>query len=408
MGTPVNLYNKISPKFRIKCVTNKPNLNLLLGHNRYATQGDILEETSHPFEFENIIGAHNGTVYQYSLKNFHGFSNYNIDSQIIFSHLNNTMDINKVWKDAEGAMALVWWDKQNKTLNLIRNKERTLFFTYTKDYKNLIYASEYWMITVGALRNGVEIEEIKKVEDTDILYTFSQEGGKIVLVTTSVTPFQKTFSPQQHGKNNLWVYSEGWDDWQNPSKDWQKNKKTTNIQMEENKKNCPPKLFPSTPLFVKQFIDNPKDCMCFFESDGGWETVIYIHESVYEDAKNKIIGRGKKGHYLCKELKKCSIKDVDFYGIWKDLTWIREEKKLSTLELVVNNEEAPWFDPAFTLTKKAWEEKTDCGCLNCSLKPVWLQRKDLKWVNKEVFICGKCSNDPYVEDLLKDYYGTRG
>jgi glucosamine 6-phosphate synthetase-like amidotransferase/phosphosugar isomerase protein len=36
--------------------------NVVMGHNRYATKGAINKTNAHPFDFEHVSGAHNGTL----------------------------------------------------------------------------------------------------------------------------------------------------------------------------------------------------------------------------------------------------------------------------------------------------------------------------------------------------------
>jgi len=60
--------------------------NVLMGHNRWATRGKINARNAHPFEFPNIIGAHNGTLTTtYQLDDHYKFE---VDSENIFHHMN--------------------------------------------------------------------------------------------------------------------------------------------------------------------------------------------------------------------------------------------------------------------------------------------------------------------------------
>jgi predicted glutamine amidotransferase len=132
------------------------NHNLLMGHNRAATKGVVNNANAHPFTFENVIGSHNGTLRgQYRLPNH---TEYEVDSENIF-HAIDTIGIHETAKKLDGAYALSWWDKRNNSINLLRNSERPLFITTTKDSKTLLWASEKWMLIVASQKNNVEIEE---------------------------------------------------------------------------------------------------------------------------------------------------------------------------------------------------------------------------------------------------------
>lgn len=61
-------------------------------HSRYATQGDVSIQNSHPFEYDNIIGAHNGVVFNSKkLDEMHGKKE--VDSEHIFEALAKGRDV---------------------------------------------------------------------------------------------------------------------------------------------------------------------------------------------------------------------------------------------------------------------------------------------------------------------------
>lgn len=125
-----------------------------MGHNRYATKGAVNAENAHPFEFGDIVGAHNGT-----LKSHHTFldgSKFKVDSQALYYHMSEE-DVADTWKKLNGAAALVWIDKKTKTVNFLRNKERELYFAFSSDGKHFFWASEFWMLIVACSKEGIDI-----------------------------------------------------------------------------------------------------------------------------------------------------------------------------------------------------------------------------------------------------------
>ncbi|AJT60766.1 putative amidotransferase [Citrobacter phage CVT22] len=127
---------------------------IMLGHNRWATKGAVNVENAHPFEFGHIVGAHNGT-----LKNHHNLldgNKFSVDSQAVFYHMSEE-SVEDLWLNLNGAAALVWINKVEKSINFLRNKERELYYTVSKDGKSFFWASEFWMLVVACAKEGVEV-----------------------------------------------------------------------------------------------------------------------------------------------------------------------------------------------------------------------------------------------------------
>lgn len=140
---------------------------VMIGHNRYATQGAINKRNAHPFEFETLVGAHNGTLT--NKWQFPDARDFEVDSEALYNSI-EVDGVDKSIKLAKGAWALTWWDKQEETLNFLRNDERTLFFTMTKDEKQIFWASEAWMLYAALGRHGIEYKEVMPFKE-DLLHT---------------------------------------------------------------------------------------------------------------------------------------------------------------------------------------------------------------------------------------------
>jgi hypothetical protein len=135
-GTPVQLFSE--QRFR-ECLS--PRFDVFIGHNRFATVGERNDANAHPFEFSNIVGAHNGTLEYRARKALVDNEKYGTDSEALFHNLNE-FTVEEVIGEMSGAWALVWYDKRNNTINFLRNNQRPLAYTFSDDGKMIYWASE--------------------------------------------------------------------------------------------------------------------------------------------------------------------------------------------------------------------------------------------------------------------------
>lgn len=149
------------------------NNRVLIGHNRYATQGGVTKKNAHPFEFNNVVGVHNGTLKaRYQLKH----NNFSVDSQQLYANIDEDGEHVTIPK-VDGSYALVWYDKANEVVKVIRNKERPLHFAFSQCGKKVFFASEAWMLAVAFNRNGYKHRPIIEIQE-DYLYTFDPGIGQ--------------------------------------------------------------------------------------------------------------------------------------------------------------------------------------------------------------------------------------
>ena len=159
----------------------KKNNLCYIAHTRYRTIGDISQETAHPFSLGNITGVHNGTVRnRYKLINYKEF---NSDSANIFHYIDEK-GIDETWLNLDGAAALVWWDKKEKTLNMLRNSERPLFFAFIgkedQEGSCLFFASEKWMLEIATARRGLSLGTVFYPKP-NMLFSFSYDKKNLMV-----------------------------------------------------------------------------------------------------------------------------------------------------------------------------------------------------------------------------------
>ena len=129
------------------------NVNVLIGHNRYATQGAINGVNAHPFKHGDITGVHNGTLRQQSL--LPESNTFQVDSENLVYSINK-IGSESTYSKLNGAAALVWWNSKEETLHFLRNSERPFSYCYSKDNKTIFWASETWMLEGILGRNKIK------------------------------------------------------------------------------------------------------------------------------------------------------------------------------------------------------------------------------------------------------------
>lgn len=160
----------------------------IIGHNRWATVGGVTRASAHPFEFDTLVGVHNGT-----LTNKHALKDqlhFKVDSENLFYQIEED-GLHDTMKIVRGAWTLVWWDKISHTMNFLRNKERPLSMVVSKDGKGLYWASEAWMLNGVLGREQVEHEGLWQLpEDQHLSFHINDKGeiAKPVIVECKGAP----------------------------------------------------------------------------------------------------------------------------------------------------------------------------------------------------------------------------
>lgn len=373
VGEPGRVYEKY-PKDFDKGVY-KYGTDVLIGHNRYATQGEVNDDNAHPFVFENIVGAHNGTVVQWSLKDFHRAKDYKIDSQIIFSQIDHDNNLQTVWDKADGALALVWWDSRDKRLHIARNDQRSLYYCYTQDEKNIFWASESWMLSVALGRHDIKHKEIHPIIK-DKHYTFSVEFDKVMEWSTPLIPFVSQAS--------------AWDDWNTYYKG--SGVKTTNV--------------------VKPVWDWVKVKITEFNKTGTEEHVGYFAGTT-EDGRDVVIntnGVKQKEHY--DTIMELATKGTSEFRFKSNHAWVQNKlltihstglEEIPALSAVVEEKKATttgWKGKQ--LTRKDFEDLCNCGCSFCGGEITWADSEEVLWAGAVYPICTECKDIGIVKDWLKE------
>lgn len=164
---------------------------IVIGHNRAATVGAVNKAGAHPFEFENVVGVHNGTTPKH---HFLDSADFDVDSQALYNHL-SAKGTDEMWKNMAGAASLAYFDKRTKKMHLLRNDERPMCIAFNKAGSVMYFASEAWMIHVACGKAKVDLDEKTgiKITEPNKLYSFEpfKYGDVAKFTTREIKPFLK-------------------------------------------------------------------------------------------------------------------------------------------------------------------------------------------------------------------------
>lgn len=355
---------------------------VLLGHNRWATKGAVNKANAHPFEFDSVVGAHNGTLRSvYALDDYKDFE---VDSENLYHH----MDKNGVYDTIpklNGAFALTWYNKDDHTINLIRNDERPLFYCFSEDMRSLMWASEEWMLLVAANQCKVKLTKLFELP-VGVLHTFD-------IPAASVDKFDKI----RTRKLELYKYTP-------PAV-------TGNVFTKQESKvvTLRPKEEATTGKVQRPFTEYQKyidkEVVFFLDKKGitSWGQV-YLQCWLQDDEDISVRVFAQEDGPIYKQM---MFSTNCFKGLAK--SYGESAGKYLSIDLRTVQEVIPGDDIAVELftvyggelvTEEVFDERSKHGCAWCSAHVCVQDAPEMKWIGKTNFICPDCVEQPDVKEYL--------
>lgn len=399
--------------FDYKGFPNNTSTKLLLGHNRAATQGKITAENAHPFEFDGLIGAHNGTLDDWTIRNFAEYKNHDVDSHVLFEILNNK-GVDEMYKNISGAMALTWYDKDEKQLHFLRNSQRPLFYAYDKEGTAILWASEMVFLVGACVRAGLELsEEGVQSVPPDTLLTFKPLALSCEKMEDRELE-KKTYATKASGSSGFWggtkvtvgaTQSKFGSSWKKGTRKASKGvPKNVSIRLGhlaffDGAAICHAKIIDTeTPLII-HFGDNynPADTRSFLDN-------IRAGNRLYETkSRMRVKTEDKKETY--------HIFHSGVRALTKDATLITPNTPLPPEQVVrakvESNVIALHTKPAYrgeriseNLFNRRIAEYNGC-CPSCGNPVLWESAEDVVWLSYTKYTCKDCSEDELaVEQVM--------
>lgn len=160
----------LSEDFKNKLLDDK----ILIGHARKSSSGGKTVNNTHPFEYDNIVAVHNGTLQkhselarEYNLKH----TDWYIDTHVICKAL--SLDITKkgydvypeVFTKYQGFATIVYYSKETNSIYVHRDKDREIYYGFI-DNSLYISSLEYSLKIIGCEDIKVfEPDKIYRIKD---------------------------------------------------------------------------------------------------------------------------------------------------------------------------------------------------------------------------------------------------
>lgn len=392
VGTPWDLY-----QYKQFDELMRSKLNVLMGHNRYATKGKINSINAHPFEHGHITGAHNGTLRNQSL--LLDYKEFDVDSDNIFYSI-SCVGVDETVKKLAGAFALTWYNEEENTMNFIRNDERPLFLAESEDKRTVFWASELWMLEVTL-----------KLADIKFRQPFQPRPGELFSYPIEMSYSPKAFKDVYVRDLQLHRYEV-----QNPPKsnstatstagktDAAKNLEVFNKAKEaESKKTQGGSKVTAQDLLMQGVVE-----FCV----SSIKTSEYTHQQwisclpLIDDCEVEL-----RLYTTSTDLTKLMMESVhSFKGTVRGYSTVGGDAYCTldprTIEEIIpddSDEEEEEFAVTYggeILSEDEYDLAVSCGCGNCRTIPTLEESVELIWLDRMNFICGECKDLPIVQDFI--------
>lgn len=381
----------------------------MIGHNRFATQGEINEANAHPFEFEHIVGVHNGTLPKDQVKKLEGGEDFDVDSQALYNHINQH-GLADLWSKTDGAMALAFFDKRDGSLHLARNSQRPLFFAYNKAGTTLFWASEGWMIQIATTRSNIQIGEVESLA-VDKHFTVKKQGNAFEIGEEALVPYERpTFFRQGQSVGTGYYRGYGWgsnssdlgDEW-GDYVSAQKAKESPSKVVDLH----PPKG-QTTNLVIKEIHGNTDRVIGAVGRLPTGEEVrvnfsLVSQTKLAEQIHNQAYGNG---YFVTSKLNRAvfSSGNPPYWVHYEDLQYVKLKEPFKIkyesdgkFTIPTSVGPIPYVSGKVLPNRAAWEGAVEYGCDCCGTVPTWEQRDDIQWIYELCFLCKTCKES----DLFK-------
>jgi hypothetical protein len=153
---------------------------VLVGHGRAATKGNIEIKNAHPFKEKHLTLVHNGTIWT-GLEKYEALPDVEVDSHALTHHLVEA-GVEEGLRATKGAFAVIVHDSSEECLWIARNHQRPLHYFEDNDCIYIMSTKEALEFVLRS-NNVHQYPHIREFEP-EKLYCFDLERGALKFTST--------------------------------------------------------------------------------------------------------------------------------------------------------------------------------------------------------------------------------
>lgn len=205
-----DLVYQFSPKYRYskmfrETISHFPSIWSFMGHTRVTTNGNSLNiQNLHPFVVGDIIGAHNGTIYNFKDlwgTNPIGEPKSENDSEVIFAMLNHyesslsdCKEIANVLAEMYGSLAISATTQRSPQSLLLVARERSLVVYEDREQGLLWWASTAELLAQAGICQLTMSERLKEKGAIWNLQEHTAKEFTVQVLPSGAVPYYRSFS----------------------------------------------------------------------------------------------------------------------------------------------------------------------------------------------------------------------